>query len=85
MVSNRHLKIYTIIFDRENPQLVAPLVYAQDLSMNGTLWNGFPMGKGGGSFLLSGGDVLDVAPGCALRFAGVDDGSECYSRVSVYM
>lgn len=53
--------------------------------MNGTLWNGFPMGKGGGSFLLSGGDVLDVAPGCALRFAGVDDGSECYSRVSVYM
>ncbi|KAA8641836.1 FHA domain-containing serine/threonine-protein kinase [Aspergillus tanneri] len=60
-VSNRHLRIYTIVFDRDNPQEVAPLVYAQDISMNGTLWNGYPMGKGNGSFLLRDGDILQLS------------------------
>ncbi|EAW12828.1 FHA domain-containing serine/threonine-protein kinase [Aspergillus clavatus NRRL 1] len=62
VVSNRHLRIYTIIFDRDNPDEVAPLVYAQDISLNGTSWNNYPMGKGNGSFLLSDGDVLKLSP-----------------------
>lgn len=67
-VSNKHLRIYTILFDQENPQEVPPLVYAQDLSMNGTLWNEYPMGKANGSFLLSDGDVLRVTAGVYIRF-----------------
>ncbi|RHZ49258.1 FHA domain-containing serine/threonine-protein kinase [Aspergillus thermomutatus] len=61
-ISNRHLRIYTIIFDQENPDEVAPLVYAQDISLNGTSWNNYPMGKGNGSFLLSDGDILELSP-----------------------
>ncbi|GFF64490.1 hypothetical protein CNMCM6936_009085 [Aspergillus lentulus] len=60
-ISNRHLRIYTIIFDQENPDEVAPLVYAQDISLNGTSWNNYPMGKGNGSFLLSDGDILQLS------------------------
>lgn len=80
-ISNKHLRIYTIIFDRENPQEVAPLVYAQDLSMNGTLWNDLPMGKGSGSFLLSDGDVLRLSPGFFLRFCCVGRGDGCFDVV----
>ncbi|KAE8148593.1 kinase-like domain-containing protein [Aspergillus avenaceus] len=67
LVSNQHIRIYTIIFDRENLE-ISPLVYAQDLSLNGTLWNGHPMGKGNGSFLLSDGDVLTLSPRVSLQF-----------------
>lgn len=72
-ISNKHLRIYTILFDRENPSDVAPLVYAQDLSLNGTLWNDIPMGKGNGSFLLSDGDTLRLSPGIILRFQQCPD------------
>lgn len=67
-ISNRHLRIYTIIFDHDNPEDVAPLVYAQDISMNGTTWNDYPMGKGGSSFLLSSGDMLRLSPTSYLMF-----------------
>lgn len=71
-ISNKHLRIYTIIFDRENindnNMEVPPLVYVQDLSRNGTLWNGFPMGKGSGSFLLSDGDRLTLTENRVLVF-----------------
>ncbi|KAJ5176749.1 uncharacterized protein N7482_002626 [Penicillium canariense] len=67
-VSNKHVRIYTILFDQDNPQDIPPLVYAQDLSLNGTLWNNYPMGKMNGSFLLSDGDVLGVAVGIHVRF-----------------
>lgn len=72
-ISNKHLRIYTILFDRENPSDIAPLVYAQDLSLNGTLWNNIPMGKGNGSFLLSDGDTLRLSPGIVLRFQQYPD------------
>ncbi|KAF7118698.1 hypothetical protein CNMCM5793_008237 [Aspergillus hiratsukae] len=67
-ISNRHLRIYTIIFDQENPDEVTPLVYAQDLSLNGTSWNNYPMGKGNGSFLLSDGDILKLSPSVHLLY-----------------
>ncbi|PLB53663.1 Pkinase-domain-containing protein [Aspergillus steynii IBT 23096] len=72
-VSRRQLRIYTIIFDRDNPQELAPLVYAQDLSRNGTLWNGYFMGKGNGSYLLSDGDILHLRPGTSLRYTCRDN------------
>lgn len=68
VVSNKHVRIYTIIFDHENPEEVAPLVYAQDLSRNGTCWNGSFIGKGTGGVLLSDGDVLRLSPRFYLQF-----------------
>lgn len=67
-ISNIHLRIYTIVFDHDNPEDLAPLVYAQDISMNGTMWNDYPMGKGSGSFLLSSGDMLQLSPNSYLMF-----------------
>lgn len=36
--------------------------------MNGTTWNGYPMGKSSGSLLLSHGDILQLAPDIYLLF-----------------
>ncbi|PGH07417.1 CAMK protein kinase [Polytolypa hystricis UAMH7299] len=66
VVSNKHLRIYTIIFDQGNPGEVAPLIYAQDLSSNGTFWNGALIGKGNGGFLLSDGDTLSISEDTSL-------------------
>ncbi|KAJ5619217.1 hypothetical protein N7510_003201 [Penicillium lagena] len=67
-VSNKHLRIYTILYDRDILNEIPPLVYTQDLSLNGTLWNDYPMGQGKGSFLLSDGDTLRITQGEYLRF-----------------
>lgn len=67
-ISNKHLRVYTILFDRDNPGEVAPLVYVQDLSMNGTAWNDYQMDIGSGSFLLSHGDMLELTPAVYLVF-----------------
>ena len=84
VISNIHLRIYTIIFDRENPDEVAPLVYAQDLSMNGSSWNGYPMGKGKGSFLLSDGDVLQLSLRFSLHFCCAVQGNEdCFDMLQM--
>ncbi|KAL4784614.1 kinase-like domain-containing protein [Aspergillus varians] len=70
-VSNKHLWIYTVIFDQDNPGEVAPLVYAQDISTNGSLWNEYRMGNGRSSFLLSDGDILQLSAGTFLRYSSV--------------
>ena len=62
VVSNKHLRIYTIIFDDDQSDGIAPLVYAEDLSRNGTYWNGSLIGKGNGGVLLSNGDTLRISP-----------------------
>lgn len=62
VISNKHLRIYTVIFDDDHSDGVAPLVYAEDLSRNGTYWNGSLIGKGNGGILLSDGDTLRVSP-----------------------
>src|SRR2546423_1524428 len=61
VISNKHFRIYSIFYDGDKPNDVAPLVYAEDLSRNGTFWNGSLMGKGNGGFLLSDGDTLRVS------------------------
>ena len=68
VVSNKHIRIYTIIYDQENPQEIAPLVYAQDISRNGTCWNGHPIVRGKGGVLLSSGDILQLSPSFYLQF-----------------
>lgn len=40
--------------------------------MNGTTWNGYPMWKGRGSFLLSDGDILTLSADVHLMFCSDD-------------
>ena len=67
-VSNHHLKIYSIIHDLTGKSDIKPLVYAEDLSRNGTYWNGSLMGKNNGGFLLSDGDQLRIYPKIILTY-----------------
>ena len=46
-------------------------MYAEDLSRNGTYWNGALIGKGNGGFLLSQDDKLKLAPNVFLHFQNV--------------
>lgn len=75
-VSNKHVRIYTILFDQDNLEEIPPIVYAQDLSMNGTFWNEYRMGKGKGGFLLSDGDILRIAVGIHIQFKSSDPDKE---------
>lgn len=76
-VSGQHLRIYTVVYDFENPLEIAPLVYAQDLSTNGTFWNGQRIDRrDGGAVLLSDGDILRLSPNSFLEFR-----SECQSEM----
>ena len=65
-MSNKHVRIYTVIYDEDSSNAVAPLVYVQDISTNGTRWNGYAMQ--GKSFLLSDGDILTIVPEFQLLF-----------------
>jgi pSer/pThr/pTyr-binding forkhead associated (FHA) protein len=68
-VSNQHLRIYTVVYDFENPLEIAPLVYAQDTSTNGTFWNGQRIDRRhGGAVLLSDGDILRLSSNIFLEF-----------------
>lgn len=67
-VSARHLRIYTITYDNDDPNDVDTLVYAEDLSRNGTFWHGALIGKGRGGFLLSEDDLLKLSGDVRLRF-----------------
>lgn len=67
-VSNKHLRIYTIVFDEDQVDGVTPLVYAEDLSRNGSQWNGSPIGRGRGGVLLSEGDSIQISPDREFRF-----------------
>ncbi|KAI1915371.1 hypothetical protein LOZ61_001770 [Ophidiomyces ophidiicola] len=67
-VSKKHLRIYAIVFDQDNPTEVAPLAYAQDTSLNGTLWNGRRMDRKTGGVLLSNGDTLRICDNIAFTF-----------------
>jgi pSer/pThr/pTyr-binding forkhead associated (FHA) protein len=60
VISNKHLRVYSV-YNGEKLNDVAPLVYAEDLSRNGTFWNGSLIGKGNGGFLLSDKDTLRVS------------------------
>lgn len=75
-VSNKHVRIYSIIFDQDSLQDIPPLVYAEDLSLNKTFWNDYQMGKGEGSFLLSDGDILSVSADIHIQFKSADPNKE---------
>jgi FHA domain len=68
-ISNVHLKVYVIGFDEEDS--VSPLVYAEDLSSNGTYWNGTFIGRANGAFLLSHGDEIRLSSTITLLFKSV--------------
>lgn len=70
-VSKQHVRIYTVVYENEEPNDVDTLVYAEDLSHNGTFWNGSLIGKGNGGFLLSHGDVLRLSRFTSLCFSGL--------------
>ena len=61
VTSNKHLRIYSVVYDNDKPDDFSPLVYAEDLSRNGTFWNSSLIGKGNGGFLLSNKDTLRVS------------------------
>ncbi|OAX83620.1 CAMK/CAMK1 protein kinase [Emergomyces africanus] len=67
-ISNKHLRVYTIIFDKGNPGKVGPLVYAQNLSRNGTMWDNTHMNKEHAGVLLSDGDQLKLSHITSLTF-----------------
>lgn len=70
-ISNRHMRIYTVIYD----STVEPFVYAEDLSTNGSrwlfrkghVWKSWPMGRGE-AFLLSSGDKIQLCDGSSFVF-----------------
>ncbi|GES65913.1 serine/threonine protein kinase [Aspergillus terreus] len=66
-VSHLHVRIYTALFDDGDPDDIAPLVYAQNLSSNGTRWNGYRMARRTGVCILSDGDILAL-PSIIMRY-----------------
>ncbi|KIW97292.1 uncharacterized protein Z519_02684 [Cladophialophora bantiana CBS 173.52] len=72
-ISKRHLRIYTVVYENDEPCEIDTLVYAEDLSQNGTYWNGSLIGKGNGGFLLSDKDVLRLSGQTLLIFTAVPE------------
>ncbi|KAJ5134381.1 hypothetical protein N7448_000597 [Penicillium atrosanguineum] len=77
-VSSKHVRIYTVIYDEYSSDTVPPLVYAQDISTNGTRWNGYAMQ--GKSFLLSDGDILTIVPEFQLLFESAANPQKNFSE-----
>lgn len=61
--SNIHCRIYSVVFE----SCYEPLIYCEDLSMNGTFLNGRLVGKGT-SVLLTHGDRIDIRPVASFAF-----------------
>ncbi|KIW71029.1 hypothetical protein PV04_03247 [Phialophora macrospora] len=70
-LSKRHLRIYTVVYEDDEPSEVENLVYAEDLSLNGSFWNGSFIGKGNGGFLLSDQDTLKLSRRTYLVFTAM--------------
>lgn len=71
-VSEWHLKLYSIVHDKSGKSDIEPLLYAEDLSTNGTYWNGTLIGKDNGGFLISDRDELSISPSITLTFHAED-------------
>ncbi|PVU92725.1 hypothetical protein BB561_003645 [Smittium simulii] len=61
--SNKHCKIYAV----ESTGLQDLIVFCEDLSSNGTLWNGKKIGRGN-KVILSHGDTLEIKKGNYITF-----------------
>lgn len=67
------MRIYTVVFDTDvaaDGERIGPLIYAEDLSSNGSLWNGLCMGYRRGTVLLTSGDVLTLAERTSFTYHG---------------
>ncbi|KIX09946.1 uncharacterized protein Z518_01027 [Rhinocladiella mackenziei CBS 650.93] len=73
-ISKRHVRIYTVVYENDGPNEVDTLVYAEDLSQNGTYLNGDFIGKGNGGFLLCDGDNLRLSRRTYLLFTAMTNG-----------
>ena len=71
-VSNKHIRLYTIVYTNEDAGEESNLVYAEDLSRNGTYWNGALIGEGTGGVLLSDGDRLTISSKTSLIFRSAE-------------
>lgn len=86
-VSNKHCRVYTIVYDDQ----IEPLIYIEDLSSNGTYWNGSLLGRGNEAALLSNGDRIRISARISYTFQAlrtlksepVDDIQEAEKRVSL--
>ena len=74
--SKRHVRIYSVVYENDEPTEVDTLVYAEDLSQNGTYWNGSFIGKGNGGFLLSDQDVLRLSRRTYFTFSPAPSGQK---------
>ncbi|KAI1612223.1 kinase-like domain-containing protein [Exophiala viscosa] len=74
-VSKRHLRLYTVVYENDEPDEVQTLVYAEDLSQNGSYWNGGLIGNGNGGYLISDGDVLRLSRQTFLVFEHKTNGT----------
>ncbi|KMP03250.1 MAP/microtubule affinity-regulating kinase 3 [Coccidioides immitis H538.4] len=82
-VSKKHLRIYAIVFDQDNPDHIAPLVYAQDISLNGTLWNGRRISRRTGSVLLRDGDTFELCEHVIFTFTATKQGQDVLSTAQL--
>lgn len=55
LCSHKHFRIYSVVFDTQ----LQPLIYCEDLSLNGTFFNGHLIGRNR-SALLTTGDRIDI-------------------------
>ncbi|KAF8431504.1 kinase-like domain-containing protein [Terfezia claveryi] len=69
--SNWHFRIYSVLFERQ----IKPLVYCQDLSLNGTRYNGKAIGKKN-TVLLSENDTLEIRRAATFVFHAVNSSTE---------
>ena len=60
-----------MVYENDEPSEVGTLVYVEDLSQNGSYWNGSFIGKGNGGFLLSDEDVLRLSRRTYLVFTSI--------------
>ncbi|RPB11434.1 kinase-like protein [Morchella conica CCBAS932] len=69
--SNTHLRLYSVVFEAR----CTPLIYCEDLSLNGTFHNGRRIGRGT-SVLLSSGDRIDIRNAACFSFSQVAEEEE---------
>ncbi|KAF8430343.1 kinase-like domain-containing protein [Tirmania nivea] len=69
--SNWHFRIYSVLFERQ----IKPLVYCQDLSLNGTRYNGKTIGKKN-TVLLCENDTLEIRRAATFVFHAVNSSTE---------
>ncbi|KAI9736871.1 MAG: Meiosis-specific serine/threonine-protein kinase mek1 [Claussenomyces sp. TS43310] len=72
LVSKSHFRIYSIVYDPDDPFQYPPLIYCEDLqTINGTYVNNTLIGKMGSetsTYLLSDGDTIFIRPHWAFSF-----------------